>query len=234
MVAPSARPARRWRSHVLLRRANRVSLVRGRPYPSGTKRSWTPIRLASPFGDLAEAYNLRPQRIHQILRRWAPDAIRPQGHRRRRRRRVVAHGVAAPGCPGGSSPSKEARIIHAYATTDKPTTEIAEEFKVSKARVRAIVKQYAPKLLAQYKPFCRRNPLTKEHVTDLVRELSSARRRNGCCRSAASAQYLSRPPRITSASSQSPPPSPHPKFLLTAIPKLSLMARDLCRYAHVA
>jgi len=144
VVAPSARPARRWRSHVLLRRANRVSLVRGRPYPSGTKRSWTPIRLASPFGDLAEAYNLRPQRIHQILRRWAPDAIRPQGHRRRRRRRVVAHGVAAPGCPGGSSPSKEARIIHAYATTDKPTTEIAEEFKVSKARVRAIVKQYAP------------------------------------------------------------------------------------------
>ena len=70
--------------------------------------------------DLAEAYNLRPQRIHQILRRWAPDAIRPQGHRRRRRRRVVAHGVAAPGCPGGSSPSKEARIIHAYDRFSTP------------------------------------------------------------------------------------------------------------------
>src|SRR5262249_50050795 len=81
--------------------------------------------------DLAEAYNLSPQRIHQILRRWAPDAIRPQGHRRRRRRRVVAHGVAAPGCPGGPTPSKEAQIIHAYATTDKPTAEIAKEFKLS-------------------------------------------------------------------------------------------------------
>jgi len=80
--------------------------------------------------------------------------------------------VAAPGCPGGPTPSKEAQIIHAYATTDKPTAEIAKEFKLSKARVRAILKQNAPKLLAQYKPFCRRSPLTKERVTDLVHELS--------------------------------------------------------------
>jgi hypothetical protein len=79
------------------------------------------------FWDVAQAHNLTHQRIREIVRRWAPDAVRPPELRRKRRRKR---------CPVGRPRKIVTQQSSKLLEETKPTTKAAVQERINQLTAR--------------------------------------------------------------------------------------------------